>query len=587
MSRSTSVLRRYTPPTCTLEIMAKRSPLSRWTGQPVLKNVRFHLRFETSPLAGDQPVELWGDRTQLETLCEVVETYVQQLLDRSTLPFDPVSVQFPEPSRDTAAANTADTPASNPDFAGSEAADPAPDRIALDTGKDETQSESDTLPPAAASATANPLESSDDDSSGKSHQSGTLLGLTPAEKKSASLSSTLYLQPRGRLSHTLFLGSLASQESRATIGLSTLQLFDLATALEQYAMEVMTLPELQRPRWIKRPPAWMGTAAAVLLAVGLTTATLKFIDMPQPLLQSSDSLEEKAQSEAEDPLAVQPATESLPPLPPLDSKETLPPPPSLPSPSPVSGADLPTFSIPKTPPTKPDYQPVPNKDLYKLPPIGSTKPSARPNEAKEERQTIGSRRDSLTESLPQRVPNRAADGYLQRPQQETASPDKESDDRSLASQSASGNSVENSQLNQSERFRNEGPDAQFGDNAPFDSDIAPAAPSAPAAVPPPPAATRSSSQLFDTIPQVAEARTYFQQRWKPVASLNQTLEYRLILNANGSIQRIVPLGQVAQTYLDRTGIPLLGEPFVSPVDEGNVTIRLVLGPDGTVQTFRE
>jgi hypothetical protein len=94
--------------------------------------------------------------------------------------------------------------------------------------------------------------------------------------------------------------------------------------------------------------------------------------------------------------------------------------------------------------------------------------------------------------------------------------------------------------------------------------------------------------LFDNIPQIAEARSYFQQRWQPPANLNQSLEYSLSLNPDGSIQRIIPLGQAAGQYIDRTDMPLPGEPFVSAVaGGGNPTIRVVLSPDGKVNTFLE
>jgi hypothetical protein len=62
----------------------------------------------------------------------------------------------------------------------------------------------------------------------------------------------------------------------------------------------------------------------------------------------------------------------------------------------------------------------------------------------------------------------------------------------------------------------------------------------------------------------------------------------MVLNPDGSIQRITPLGQAAIEYMDRIGIPSLGESFVSPVEGGrNAKIRLVLSPDDKVQTFLE
>jgi hypothetical protein len=97
-----------------------------------------------------------------------------------------------------------------------------------------------------------------------------------------------------------------------------------------------------------------------------------------------------------------------------------------------------------------------------------------------------------------------------------------------------------------------------------------------------------SETAFDTIPQVAEVRSYFQQRWQPPKGLKQTLQYTLILNADGSIRGSLPRSQAAETYIDRTPIPLANEPFVSSVEDGgNPKIRVVLDPNGDVETFLE
>lgn len=92
----------------------------------------------------------------------------------------------------------------------------------------------------------------------------------------------------------------------------------------------------------------------------------------------------------------------------------------------------------------------------------------------------------------------------------------------------------------------------------------------------------------EDLPQLEEVRNYFEQRWQPPEMLTQSLQYSLVLNNNGSIGRIIPLGEAAKLYLDRTGMPLMGDSFVSPISEpGKPTIRLVLTPDGQVQTFLE
>lgn len=85
-----------------------------------------------------------------------------------------------------------------------------------------------------------------------------------------------------------------------------------------------------------------------------------------------------------------------------------------------------------------------------------------------------------------------------------------------------------------------------------------------------------------------EVRQYFQNKWQPPENLKQSIEYRLKFNQNGSLAKVTPVGQVAIVFLDRTGIPLLGEKITSPFsDQEEVTVRLILSPNGNVQTFHE
>lgn len=89
-------------------------------------------------------------------------------------------------------------------------------------------------------------------------------------------------------------------------------------------------------------------------------------------------------------------------------------------------------------------------------------------------------------------------------------------------------------------------------------------------------------------PQTNQVKEYFAKNWEPPANLKETLEYSIVLDVDGSIQRIEPLGKAARTYVDRSGLPLIGEPFVSPNPQGETPrIRVVLSPDGNVQTFVE
>jgi hypothetical protein len=85
-----------------------------------------------------------------------------------------------------------------------------------------------------------------------------------------------------------------------------------------------------------------------------------------------------------------------------------------------------------------------------------------------------------------------------------------------------------------------------------------------------------------------DVKKYFQNKWQPPEILKQSIEYRLNFSQNGSLTKITPIGQVAIIFLDRTQMPLLGEKIASSfTDADQVTVRLILSPNGNVQTFNE
>jgi len=87
---------------------------------------------------------------------------------------------------------------------------------------------------------------------------------------------------------------------------------------------------------------------------------------------------------------------------------------------------------------------------------------------------------------------------------------------------------------------------------------------------------------------VTQVRNYFKKGWKPPSDLKQDLNYSILLNADGSIEQILPLNNAATKYIDLTNIPLPGNPLVTPVEEGSKTgINLVLSRDGTVKASLE
>jgi hypothetical protein len=105
---------------------------------------------------------------------------------------------------------------------------------------------------------------------------------------------------------------------------------------------------------------------------------------------------------------------------------------------------------------------------------------------------------------------------------------------------------------------------------------------------PSPTLTTKPAEEIASISQLTQVKNYFQQHWYPPQELKEAIEYRLVINPNGSLAQIIPLGEASEFYLDKTGMPKQGDIFVSQLkDSKPMNIRLVLTPNGTVQTFRE
>jgi hypothetical protein len=460
-------MRRYTPPTCTLEVMAQNSSLSRWAEQPVVKDVRFHLKLDDPTLAQERWVELNGDRAQLEDLRHVVNTYVRNFLEQSQDFLD-----------QSAFLNHSETP-----------------NHAIPESIEARE------PSFSRDQNSNPVEIS--------------------------------LQPNGLLGHDLSLGDLATEESGSVIRLSTLQLFDLATALDDYSADLLELPTLPKTGWFRGQGNWAQIAAIAVAVVGLSASTLKLLDSSiapiaiAPTLNQGTSSNDQRIATQISPSVVDKAT------PPVISAEKMP---SIP----------PVGSTPKTKiPTLPAPQPKPGELANPTLPSSGTLPQ-----------------NSIATVPITEVPGRPT---ITLGETNSAADSKKADSSiasvnsaALASGQVTAIPVEPIGQSPASRSASRGSDRSTNGTA------------------------------FDTIPQVAEVRTYFQQRWKPPEGLTQTLEYSLLLAPNGSIQTITPLRQLSGDYIDRTGMPLVGDPFVSALPtERNAKIRLVLTTDGKVQTFLE
>ena len=82
-------------------------------------------------------------------------------------------------------------------------------------------------------------------------------------------------------------------------------------------------------------------------------------------------------------------------------------------------------------------------------------------------------------------------------------------------------------------------------------------------------------------------QTAIQERWQPPEDLRQSLEYRVTLAQDGTLQRVVPIGDTAQAYLPQVSALQVGEPIIPPTQTSSPPIRLVLRQDGQVRAFLE
>jgi len=488
----TSVLRRYTPPTCTLEVAANRSALSRWADQTVLRDVQFQLFFADPKEPTQDLARLEGDRTQLEGLSEAVQTYVQGLLELGGEPQDPM-LQRLLPN----------------------------------------------LPPlsgAGATLPGHEVANGTAISAASSRPTGAKV-LTFPRSENFSNETGIYLEPKGLLAHDLHLGTLANETVGASLRLSAVQLFDLADALEDYAAEILSLPS--QAQSANRVGRWAGIAAMLVLALGATGGIAKFVMDLGASPASTVALEDSAESTAAAPPdfglgRTTPERIATPAAPPPAQGDALPAPGSV-----QPGGAFPFPSGTLFGPGQATPQPAP-------PPAGD--------------QFAGIPRQS--------IPRDASQGAPQVPNPPVVQ--------------GGGNS--SLSMTQAPDFPDPiGTGARSLNEAVNGTDPGIAAATAPSTH-----RNLGMPEPGDLSQQLAEIQDYFQGNWEPPDDLVDTLEYRVLIDQDGRVQQIVPMGDAAAVSLDRTGMPLLGETFVSPLQPyQQALVRVVLAPDGRVQAFLE
>ncbi len=486
MSLANSVLHRYTPPTCTLQVVAYSSPVSRWVGSKVVKQLQFDLRFDDPKSPADKQFSISGDRNQLEALHTVVTNYIQQLLNLSPESFATLGTETP--------------------------ANPSPP---VDVDGDVWLLPTEDVPPT-----------------------------TPdIERPSSAIvpGEFFALKPATSIAHNLFLGSLATAETGPFVQLSILQLFDLATALDEYASDLVALPSYpSHTQNSSAPLAWANIAAALLVGVGLAAVVLQVFDRPNSLQQTANNSNNRPQATNSPQVALAPS-----PFPTLSPAGTLVPPPN-PTITPSTAGTTKAIAVPTKAPVPPTVTPGNNTPQARTNPV----PNGTPPQPIVVNPTAG---QPTTITVP------GANTRQVPPIVINPSPSLQA--------SSSNTTTKNTTVVQQDR----------GSQS---RQVAPKPSKAPSIT-----ATRTA---FVPNPQVAEVSNYFNQRWEPPSNLRSSLEYSIVLDVDGTIQVIEPYGLASRTYLDRTGMPLIGERFVSANQNGqSPRIRLRFNPNGKVQAFLE
>ncbi|MBW4431018.1 MAG: DUF4335 domain-containing protein [Pelatocladus maniniholoensis HA4357-MV3] len=537
MPLTNSVIRRYTPPTCTLEVLAQSSSLSRWVGKSVLKDLRFELSIDDPRLSEEQKIVIRGDRDQLEALCAAVTNYVQEFLQISPETF---WANFSDLENST---KTSD-----------------PDQL-------ESQEQ---LQPSVSTQTLNSFNNQ----------------LPETE---------IHIKPNSRLTHNLFLGSLGYQASQPVVQLNLLQLFDLATALDQYSDDLLALPSLYQNRSRFAIPGWVPAVAVLVLAIGLVPFTYQYaIQTKQKPSTTKEklALEPSPPSDLATPLPALTPTDQLPALPfgsnnlSVPGSGTLPPNQTSPQTQGFPNAPLianapsqggsPSAST--TSPTATFVPPSPGKNVFTAP-LTSTnsqrqvliqpKPSQNNSTAVTQKNGVVAQNGEISlnspttpTSLPSNLPSTLPSTLPTVPPPIATAPNSRGSTQQSQSSTTTSSIEAEDTSKLIERLRQDRNSNKV--------------------------ATGNSNAVLDATTQLSEAKQFLTKRWQPPSGLNQTLEYSLMVGVDGTIERILPLGKASRIYIDRTGMPLIGERFISPNRNGqSVIIRAVYSPDGKVQTFAE
>ena len=193
--------------------------------------------------------------------------------------------------------------------------------------------------------------------------------LPPSNPYAMPANSGIALQPRDLLTHELFLGTLATETTGPMIPLSVLHLFDLLVALEEFQKDSIAVPYLAAGQEPEPTPEWLKSLILILITAGLTVLGMRLYDRHILARQAEENNlagVNGADSQLEELLSPSPSP-LTPTLTPLPSPTVSPSPLVLPTP-PTSGLPNVKPSPIDVPVLFPSPVPTPSSPNFSFPP---------------------------------------------------------------------------------------------------------------------------------------------------------------------------------------------------------------------------
>ncbi|MBW4463207.1 MAG: DUF4335 domain-containing protein [Nodosilinea sp. WJT8-NPBG4] len=339
------------------------------------------------------------------------------------------------------------------------------------------------------------------------------------------------LQPVGLTRHRLTLA--VPPEPPRVVELSTLQLSDLADALEQADSNLQILPDAAMPKTRRvRPklPLWLGSVAAVGIAALLgnqllTTAPSSVVLSPSKSQPTNGST---TQNSADNP-QLTPAS----PVPPAANT------PTAEDSAPVTAGE----ALPAPITTAPTSPAVPAPTSPGGPSGSEPEPGA-----------------------PKTSPPPAAGPALGQPSQTAPAPTPAYPTQAEAR--AGGQAVPDASIATEQAPNAAQPEALTAPASPEAFDTGPSI-----------AATTAPDSAIAWISNLTQA---LEQQWRPPANLAAPLRYRLVLEPDGTVTALDPLNDFSASYQTNSTLPQIGDTIPGVVRDASTTVEVQFLPTGAV-----